>query len=68
MERVATSASIDTWKDDRRFPNLGRRGDNSRSFESKGKYEAFLSENHMVEAAIDGKIMRPHGNKVVMSY
>ena len=61
MERVATAASLDTWKDDRRFPNLGTRGDNSRSFESKGKYEAFLKENNMVEAAIDGKLNRNHG-------
>jgi len=62
---VVSAAAMQTWKTDRRFPNVSPYGDGSQAFETKAAYEAHLKAHDMAESSTDARIYRPHGNRVI---
>jgi len=66
--RIASVPSIDIWNQERKFPNLKRTGDGTMTFASKTDYNIYLKENNIAEVSQGGRVSRPHGNKVVMTY
>lgn len=61
--RVYSVPSLSIWNASRPFPNAVKSGDGT--FPTRGAYEAHLKANDIAEARIDGKIYRPHGNRVI---
>ena len=55
--------SLAIWNSDRAFPNAVKSGDGK--FKTKAAYEMHLKMNDMAETSTDGRIYRPHGNKVI---
>jgi len=65
MERIYSVPALSIWNSDRTFPNAVHFGDGK--FPTKSAYETHLKMNDMAETKTDGKIYRPHGNKVIRS-
>jgi len=63
MEMIYSVPSLAIWNADRPFPNAVTFGDGK--FPTKAAYESHLKAHDMAETRTDGKIYRPHGNKVV---
>jgi hypothetical protein len=55
--------ALSIWDADRPFTNAVKSGDGR--FPTKRAYEAHLKANDMAEVKTDGKIYRPHGNRVI---
>lgn len=62
-ERIVSVPALSIWNADRPFPNAVKAGDGK--FPTKAAYETHLKMNDMAETKTDGKIYRPHGNKVI---
>lgn len=63
MERIYSVPSLAIWNAERQFLNAVKSGDGR--FPTKAAYESHLKANNMAEVATDGKIYRPHGNRVL---
>lgn len=66
LERIYSAPSLAIWNAERQFLNAVRTGDGR--FPTRAAYEAHLKANDMAEVATDGKIKRPHGNRVLRSF
>ena len=62
-ERIHSVPAVHTWDQHRSFPNAVKFGEGK--FPTKVAYESHLKAAGMAETRTDGKIYRPHGNKVV---
>ena len=62
-QRIYSVPVMHVWNSDRSFPNAVHFGDGK--FPTKAAYESHLKANDMAETRTDGKIKRPHGNKVL---
>ena len=60
---VSSVPALSIWDADRPFLNAVKFGDGK--FPTKKAYESHLKANDMAEARTDGKIYRPHGNRVI---
>ncbi len=58
--------ALSIWDPGRPFPNAVKKGDGK--FPTRSAYEAHLKMNGLAETKTDGKIKRPHGNKVIARY
>ena len=63
MELMFSVPALAIWNEDRSFPNAVKFGDGK--FPTKQAYDSHLKANDMAETRIDGKIYRPHGNRVI---
>lgn len=63
MQRVYSVPVVSIWDENRPFPNAVKSGPGT--FKSRGAYEQHLKDNHIAEVKTDGKIKRPHGNRVI---
>lgn len=63
MTRLIGLPAMQTWNQERRFPNLANTGDGAMTFPTKDAYTKHLKKNFLEEDH-SGKIKRPHGAKV----
>lgn len=64
-ERIYSVPALSIWDTERSFPNAVKQGPGT--FATKAAYEGHLKANDMAETRTDGKIYRPHGNRVIRS-
>jgi hypothetical protein len=62
---VVSAPAMQTWNQDRAFPNVSPYGDGTATFKTKARYEAHLKAHDMAESSTDAPIKRPHGNRVI---
>ena len=63
FERIASVPALSIWDASRPFLNSVKSGDGT--FPTRAAYETHLKMNGLAECKTDGKIYRPHGNRVV---
>ena len=57
--------TMQTWNQERAFPNVSPHGDGTQTFATKTEYEAHLKAHEMAESSTDAPVKRPHGNRVI---
>lgn len=65
-ELIYSVPAISIWDATRSFPNAVRSGDGK--FPTRSAYESHLKANDLAEVKTDGKIKRPHGNRVISRF
>ena len=63
LKRIYSVPVMQAWNADRSFPNAVAFGDGK--FPTKAAYESHLKAHDIAESRTDGKIYRPHGNRVI---
>ena len=53
MDHIIVSPNMQTWNQERRFPNVTGFGDGTMNFESRNKYDTYLKNHHQAESATD---------------